>query len=329
MKRKQRQERVKQAMLAMQRFPWEQGVASQALLELGDEELTYLFARDAVLRQSNDGRLGAAFYRDDIALFGDELTVADPASNGEAVLFVAGRTGERWFEDAAQKQLRWLIDLAPKSETGVICHVANKRQVWVDSIFMALPFLVLAGKPREAFAQVVGFRSILWDSNKNLFSHIWDDEKKSFACRDFWGVGNGWAASGMAKMVRSLPADMNAEKTQLCQFVSELLDSCLKYQTKEGLFHNIIDDPSTFTETNLAQMLCYTIYSGVNEGWLEKKYIDYAEVARETIYTKVDDHGLVQGVCGSPTFAVPGTAVEGQAFFLLMEAAIDRYSRLL
>jgi hypothetical protein len=31
--------------------------------------------------------------------------------------------------------------------------------------------------------------------------------------------------------------------------------------------------------------------------------------------------GLVRGVCGSPEFDHPGTATEGQAFFLLMEAA--------
>ena len=36
---------------------------------------------------------------------------------------------------------------------------------------------------------------------------------------------------------------------------------------------------------------------------------------------KVDAHGLVQGVCGAPRFDRPGTAPEGQAFFLLMEAA--------
>jgi len=36
---------------------------------------------------------------------------------------------------------------------------------------------------------------------------------------------------------------------------------------------------------------------------------------------KVDAEGYVRGVCGSPTFDRPGTATEGQAFCLLMEAA--------
>jgi len=42
MKRKEAMDKVKRAMLAMQRYPWEQGVASQAILALGDYELAFL-----------------------------------------------------------------------------------------------------------------------------------------------------------------------------------------------------------------------------------------------------------------------------------------------
>ncbi len=35
----------------------------------------------------------------------------------------------------------------------------------------------------------------------------------------------------------------------------------------------------------------------------------------------LDALGYVRDVCGSPTFEKPGTATEGQAFFILMEAA--------
>ena len=44
---------------------------------------------------------------------------------------------------------------------------------------------------------------------------------------------------------------------------------------------------------------------------------------RKAAYKKVDSFGLVQGVCGAPNFNRPGTATEGQAFFLLMEAAYN------
>ncbi len=318
-------DKVKRAMLAMQRYSWEQGVASQAILALGDYELTFLMARDAALRQSHDGRLGTAFYRDDVAIMGDDYTVTDPAANGEAVLYAAKTTGGRLFKDAIQKQIDWLITKAPRTSEGVLSHVITKKQVWVDSIFMAIPILSMTGHHREAITQIEGFKKILWNVDKKLFSHIWDDDLKAFEHKDFWGVGNGWAAVGIAKVIDSLPGDMLDDKKKLASFVKELIDAFLDYQRKDGLFHNIIDDQSTFIETNFAQMINYTIYTGIAGGWLDSEYLQHANKMREAAYEKVDEHGLVQGVCSSPTFASPGTAVEGQAFFLLMEVAASKF----
>jgi hypothetical protein len=46
---------------------------------------------------------------------------------------------------------------------------------------------------------------------------------------------------------------------------------------------------------------------------------------RNAVHKKVDEYGLVQGVCGAPNFNSPGTATEGQAFFILMESAYRDY----
>jgi len=104
-------------------------------------------------------------------------------------------------------------------------------------------------------------------------------------------------------------------------YVRAVLDGCLAHQRADGLFHDVVDDPTTFVETNLAQMLAYTIYRGVTDGWLDAACLDAANRMRKAARGKVDEEGLVQGVCGAPTFDHSGTAAEGQAFFLLMEAA--------
>jgi unsaturated rhamnogalacturonyl hydrolase len=107
----------------------------------------------------------------------------------------------------------------------------------------------------------------------------------------------------------------------LIGYVREVLDGCLAHQRSDGLFHDVVDQPSTFVETNLAQMLAYAIYRGVHGGWLDRSYLPFADRMRQAAHQKVDARGLVQGVCGSPNFDHPGYATEGQAFFLLMEAA--------
>ena len=83
----------------------------------------------------------------------------------------------------------------------------------------------------------------------------------------------------------------------------------------------MVDRPDTFVETNLSQMLAYSIYKGVKGGWLENKYLAPADKMRAGAFSKIDEYGLIQDACGSPNFDKPGTSTEAQAFFLMMEAA--------
>ena len=305
-------EKVQRAMLTMQRASWEQGVASQALLERGEAELVVLMAKDAVVRQDGEGRLGMLYTGD---------AVTDPGSNGEAVLFAARHTGDPAFRSAADRMLEYFLHKAPRTAEGTLHHINTAPQVWADSMYMAPPFLAVMGHPAEAVKQVEGIRKLLWDPGQGLFSHMWDDGKKAFRRKDFWGVGSGWCAAGMTRILRALPAELSTERRELATYVQEVLEGCLAHQRPDALFHDVVDNPSTFVETNLAQMLTYTIYRGLKGGWLAPGYRARADRMRKAIHAKVDRYGLVQGVCGSPDFGHAGTAVEGQAFFLLMEAA--------
>jgi len=305
-------EKVRLSMLAMQREAWEQGVAMQALLEWGDRDQVVRMAHGAVLRAYEDGRLG---------MVSDNHGVTDPAANGEGVLFAAKATGETRFKDTADRMLDYLLKTAPRTADGTLQHIDHKPQVWIDSMYMAPPFLAVAGAPAEAVKQVEGIRRLLWDKETRLFSHIWDDGKKAFERQAHWGVGNGWAAAGMTRVVEALPEGMKAERRRLTGYIREVLDGCLRHRRADGLFHDVVDDPTTFVETNLAQMLSYTIFRGVGAGWLAKAYLNEAGTMRRAAQGKVDGLGYVHGVCGSPTFERPGTATEGQAFFILMEAA--------
>lgn len=305
-------DRVARAMLSMQRAAWEQGVAAQAFLERGDMDTVVLFAREATLRQSVDGRL---------ANFGQPDNVTDMAANGEPVLRAAEHLADPGLRAASGRMLEYLLKRAPRCADGTIHHVSNKPEVWIDSMYMAPPFLAVAGEPAEALRQVEGLRRRLWDEKARLFSHIWDEGRRAFVRKAFWGVGNGWAAAGMVRVRAALPPGMGAERERLAGYVRETIDGCLTHLRPDGLFHDVLDDPASFVETNLAQMLAYSIYRGTREGWLDSRYRAAAERLRAAALTRVDAEGYVQGVCGSPTFDRPGTATEGQAFCLLMEAA--------
>jgi unsaturated rhamnogalacturonyl hydrolase len=309
-------EKVRQAMLSMQRDAWEQGVAAQALLETGERDLVILMAREAALRQDESGRL---------AILSCWPGVTDAAANGQAVLWAAAESKDAKLRAAADKMLAYLLHKAPRTADGTLYHIADKPQVWVDSLFMAPPFLAQAGQHDESVRQIAGMRRRLWQPGKKMFAAVWDEGRNAFERQDCWGVGNGWAAAGMTRVAQILPASMAEEKNRLRGYVAEALDGCLCFMRPDGLFHNVVDDPGSFVETNLAQMLAYVIYRGVCGGWLPAALLEKAATMRRAAWSKVDRYGLVQGVCGSPEFSSPGTATEGQAFFLLMEAARRDY----
>ena len=62
-------------------------------------------------------------------------------------------------------------------------------------------------------------------------------------------------------------------------------------------------------------------------GWLDAGCLDAAERVYAAARQEVDDYGLVRNVCGMPSFDHPGVAPEGQAFYILMEAARADYYR--
>ena len=303
---------VKLATMAMQRHSWEQGTVAQAFLEQGDTDTVIVMSKEAAYRQVPDGRT---------AVIGFNTAVTDPCSCGEALLYSYEKTGDESFKTSTDKLLKWALTDAPRNENGIVYHLTDKPQFWVDSFYMLPPFLAKAERYKEAIRQINGYWSILFSSEKKLLSHIWDDKEKKYIRKDFWGVGNGWAMAGMARVIKMLPNNMQADRELLIQKVKTLIDSSLQYIRDDGLFHDVIDNPSTFVETNFAQMMAYTIYRGVKNGWLSVEYLSAADKMRKAANKKVDKYGLVQDVCGAPTFDRPGVAPEGQAFCLLMEAA--------
>jgi unsaturated rhamnogalacturonyl hydrolase len=293
------QKRVLAALLAMQRQSWEQGVAAQASRDIGRDDLVRLLAHAAVTRQAADGRL---------ANVDGENNAVNGAACGEAVL-VSG------FDQAVRRQLDWLVHRAPRDGDGTVFHVLDGHELWADTVYMVVPFLALAGRPDLAVAQVEGHRRRLCSGG--LYSAIWSADTGELRRADRWGGGNGWVVAGIARAIRLVPA----LRADLAGHAREVLDACLALRRPDGLFHDVLDDPGTFVETNAAQMFAYAALTGAADGWLPESY---AEVGRDLLAAaarKVDESGLVRDACGSPTFDRPGTSAEAQAFHLLATAA--------
>jgi len=314
------QHRIKRAAaagLAMQRKDWEHGVLAQAFLEAGDNENVVRLTRAAIVQRVPDGRLGVM----------DKGSPTDPAMGGEAYLHAALITDDREIRDAVMDMLEWILHKAPRAADGTLYHIFDGPQMWSDGYYSAPCFLAAMGHYDEALAQIDGYRKRLWDPQKKLLAHIWDDGEKAENRKEFWGGGNGWAAAGLARVIRLLPDGRKEDRKKLVAFATDLIGGCLVYQRPDGLFHDVIDRPDTFLETNLAQMLAFAIYTGLHAGWLPERYRAAADRMRSGARAQMDRYGFVQHVCGAPNFDRSGISTEAQAFAIMMEVAGQKAER--
>jgi unsaturated rhamnogalacturonyl hydrolase len=285
------------------------------LLRLATNEMMILMAREAVLRQGEDGRL---------AVISTANGINDSATSLEAVIRSAEALNDTELKSAAERMLKFLFETAPRTAEGFIHHSYHGRELWADSIYMAPPFLAYAGYPVEGYRQAMGIIERLWLPGESLFAYRWNEETRTISHPNPWGLANAHALSGMAKLISHLPESMASEINDLRDQARRHLEGCMRHLNDDYLFHNIITDRSTFMETSLAMRVADTIFKGVAAGWIERDLLEFAQDIRKAVHGHVDENGFVRGVPGPPSYSFPGRSAEGQAFFLMMEASFDR-----
>ncbi len=311
--------KVINAMLAMQRYPWEQGVCSQALYEAGYDDLWIPMAYDAIQRIDRDGRL---------AMLGGGDAVSDPAANGEVCQRAYEKTGNSFFREGAEKMLDYLLHGAPRTSDGIICHNDisffegyTKYQLWIDGLYMVPPFLAIMGRLDDAVEQIHGYQKHLFDSESSLFFHIKDVEQDRFVRKVHWATGNGWALMGLTRVLEEAWRQKRFDiSDKLLKLTENLLTGMLKYQLPDGRFHDILDTEDTFIDGTSAMMMTAAIYRCICLGYFSVKYRENADRAFRTVTESIDTYGLLRHVCGCPDFVSEGTSAEAQAAYIMASA---------
>ena len=311
-------EKARNAMFTMQRAAWEQGVAIQAMIECADYDMLQLLVHDALVRQIPDGRT---------CMLGSDNAVTDPAAAGYGILKCHDLFGDEKYKQAADLLYNYCKNIAPRNAAGTVYHIDDHKEIWSDAIYMLPPFLAAYGDYDECLKQIRGYRTVLWNADKKLFSHRWSDDENRFISAHCWGGGNGWAAASFAIIYELLPADRQAYKTEIATYLTELLDGLQAAVRPDGLFNDFVGEANTFVETNLSQMAAFAIFKSVKTGAIDTKYLEFAKKLKAGALAKVDKYGYVQDAAGSPFFESPGTSTEAQAFLLMMLAAEQKLTK--
>ena len=190
-------------------------------------------------------------------------------------------------------------------------HHFHNMTMWADDLYMSVPFLVrysqFTGDQKyldDAANQFFGFKKRLFMPEEKIMSHVYDfkyDSKTNVP----WGRGNGWVVFSMTELLEVLPED-HPKRNDLIDFLNTLCEGYLALQDDEGMWHQVLNDHESYTETSCTSMFIYAFSRGIRFGWLKnpEKYVKAIYKAWKGISkTSVDSNGNVYGVCRGSEFS--------------------------
>ena len=178
-------------------------------------------------------------------------------------------------------------------------------QIWLDGIFMGLPFRCLTAPLVEkaykshktyksygpynttaiyddAVNQLVityqrtldsktGLNRHAYDENRNMF---WADKETGLS-QHCWGRAQGWFTMALIEVLDALPEDY-ARKAEVIDLLKKDLDAVIKWQDKStGVWYQVMDQPGregNYLESTCSSMFAYALLKAYRKGYLGTKY---------------------------------------------------------
>ncbi|NQX61146.1 glycoside hydrolase family 88/105 protein [Paenibacillus qinlingensis] len=239
----------------------------------------------------------------------DMKMLDDCGSIGSAMLEANKEAQEEGFVRLAHIIADYMANTQERQDDGAFYRESKgyymENTLWADDLYMSTPFLcryyMLTGERKwldDAARQFLLFKKYLYLSDKNLMSHVYDF-KFPMANGIPWGRGNGWVLFSLSELLEIMPEN-HPDRGDLLAFFQEFSEGLLARQGKNGLWHQVLTDESSFEETSCTSMFIYAFARGVRFGWLDKPRL-YANAVRKAwsglICHAFEGNGSVHGVC--------------------------------
>ena len=197
--------------------------------------------------------------------------------------------------EKALKTLFKQLQNQPRTKEGVYWHKAiYANQVWLDGIFMGLPFYcnyaVQTMKPKkaekyldDAVDQMEKTDYRTYDEKTQLWKHAWDETHEQFwankedgKSQHTWARALGWYVMAMTECLDAMPENY-ARRGEVIKLLNKAMASVVKYQDKQtGVWYDVMDvkDPRNYLESTASSMFAYVLLKGYRKGYLSEKYRD-------------------------------------------------------
>lgn len=227
----------------------------------------------------------------------------DCGAMGASVIEVYKFDPQERYRDYINEAANHILNKQDRLEDGTFVRsFPYKWTLWADDLYMSISFLSRMGEMTgenkyfdDAVNQVINFHKYLFNDEKGLMYHCWysDIQQNGVA---HWGRANGWGLLAQVDLLDRLP-ETHKDRNELITLFRKHILGISRYQSKEGLWHQLLDKTDSFLEISCSAMFTYAIARGIEKGYLDKRYLSIAERGWDGILTKINNEGEIEGVC--------------------------------
>lgn len=185
------------------------------------------------------------------------------------------------------------LENQPRTKEGVWWHKEIYHwQVWLDGIYMGLPFYTLSASELkgtkkakkyydDAVDQIGKTFNRTYDEKTGLWKHAWDEthtmfwaDKETGLSQHTWARAMGWFTMAMIEILDALPENY-ARRTEVINMLQKAMEAVVKYQDKKsGVWYDVLDvkDPKNYLEATASSMFAYCLLKGARLGYLDASY---------------------------------------------------------
>ena len=219
------------------------------------------------------------------------------------------------YKEYIEKAAKHITEGQDRLADGTLVRTfPHKMTLWADDLYMSVPFLARMGKFSgnkkywdDAILQVKNFSKYLWDEYEELYYHCYYTDVKRTGVAH-WGRCNGWVMMAKVHLLNNLPEDYPGREDVIMDLERQIL-GIAKYQSADGLWHQILDKSDSYLESSCSAMFTYCIARAVNQKWIDERYGSIAIRGWEGLKEyKIQLDGQVKDIC-------VGTGIEDNLVF--------------
>lgn len=211
------------------------------------------------------------------------------------------------YLDICREWAEWVMTEMPRTEEMGLQHIVsgveNKGQLWIDTLFMTVLFLArmgrLLGKEdyiAESVRQYLLHIKYLTNRENGLFNHGFNFHGHHAFGGIQWARGNCWYTSGVVDYLDMVGKIDKGVKWFLLDTLHAQVKALERYQDKNGMWHTLITDETSYVESSATAGFAYGILKAVRLGYIPEKYRECGLRAMDAIIRRISEDGTVTEV---------------------------------